>query len=465
MSEFDYDLFTIGAGSGGVRASRLAAQTGAKVAVAEEDREGGTCVLRGCVPKKLFVLSSHYSEDFEDAAHYGWTVPPAKFDWPTLRDGVQTELTRLSGIYRRNLRRAGAEIILDRAVIKGPNTVHLVRENRDVTARTILVAAGSWPFMPQDVDGIEHAVSSNEMFLLEKLPERIVVVGGGYIAVEFAGIMNGLGVNTTLVYRGAEILRGFDIDMRAHLRRDMEKKGIRVLIESQIKCIEPNNSGYTVIMERDNEIETDLVLYATGRRPKTDGLGLETAGVELGPVGEIKVDEYSRTTCSSIYAIGDVTDRVNLTPVAIREGIAFVETVFKNNPTAVDYTNIPTAVFSQPPIGTVGMDELQVIQTGRPYDVYKTTFRAMKHSFAQREEYMLMKLLVDQETDKVLGCHIIGADAPEMIQMVGIAVKMGATKAQFDATVAVHPTSAEELVTIREKYVPEEGEHARPPTG
>ncbi len=464
MTSFDYDLFTIGAGSGGVRASRLAAQQGARVAVAEEDREGGTCVLRGCVPKKLFVLASHYAEDFNDAAGFGWHVGETSFDWPTLRERVQAMLTRLSGVYRRNLNNAGAEIILDRAVVTGPNSVRLVREGRDVTAEKILVASGSWPFLPPNVLGIEHAISSNEMFLLETLPKRMVIVGGGYIAVEFACIMHGLGVDVTLIYRGTEILRGFDLDLRVMLRREMEHKGIKVLIESDVKCIEKEGDGYVVILDRDTEIPTDLVFYATGRLPLTNGLGLETAGVELRENGAIVVDEYSKTTCDSIYAIGDVTDRVNLTPVAIREGIAFVETVFKNNPTKPDYQCIPTAVFSQPPIGTVGITELEALQAGTEYDIYKTHFRTMKHSFVDRDEHMLMKLIVERGTDRVLGCHLIGADAPEMIQMVGIAVRMGATKAQFDATVAVHPTSAEELVTIREPFVPEEGDprHVRP---
>ncbi len=455
MSAFDYDLFTIGAGSGGVRASRLAAATGAKVAVAEEDREGGTCVLRGCVPKKLFVYASHYREDFEDAAEFGWTVPPAEFDWPSLRDKVQADVNRISGVYRRNLKGAGADIIYDRAVIKGPNTVHLVKENRDVSARTILVATGARPFLPDDVMGIEHAKSSDDMFLLDKLPEKMVIVGGGYIAVEFAGIMNGLGVDVTLVYRGAEILRGFDLDLRTLLRRQMERKGIRVLIESQVKCIEPEGDGYVVILTNEGEIPTDMVLYAAGRRPNTEGLGLETAGVEQGPIGQILVDDYSKTSCDSIYAIGDVTDRMNLTPVAIREGIAFTETVFKNNPTKMDYGCIPTAVFSQPPIGTVGLTEEEALLQKIDHDIYKAYFRTMKNAYAERDEYMLMKLVVEQGTEKVLGVHIIGPEAGEMIQMLGIAVKMGLTKQQVDATVAVHPTSAEEIVTIRDKYEPE----------
>lgn len=454
MAGYDYDLFVIGAGSGGVRAGRLAAELGQRVAVAEEDRPGGTCVLRGCVPKKLLVFASEFSETFEDAAAYGWQVTPGAFDWPRLRDKVQAELTRLSGIYKRNLERAGATLIADRAELTGPHSVRLVKEGRDVTAERILIAVGAWPFLPK-IPGIEHAVTSNEMFTLDKLPERIVIVGGGYIAVEFAGIMNGLGVETTLVYRGAEILRGFDLDVRAMLRKQMEEKGIKVLIEHNIKAIEKTGEGLTAICENEKELEADVILYATGRTPKTAGLGLEAAGVACDTSGAISVDAYSQTSCPSIYAIGDVTDRMNLTPVAIREGICFVETVYKNNPMAMDYKDIPTAVFSQPPIGTVGLTEFGARKAGYQVDIYKTAFRAMRHNFAGREEEMLMKLVVDAKTGRVLGCHLLGHEMGEVIQLAGIAVKMGATKAQFDATVAVHPTASEELVTLREKYEPE----------
>ena len=454
MSEFDYDLFVIGAGSGGVRAARLSAELGKRVAVAEEDRPGGTCVLRGCVPKKLLVFASEYSEMFEDAAAYGWQVAPGAFEWPRLRDKVQDELTRLSGIYRRNLERAGATLISDRAEIAGPNKVRLVGEGREVTAERILIAVGAWPFLP-DIPGIEHAISSNEVFHLEKLPERIIIVGGGYIAVEFAGIMNGLGVDTTLIYRGPEVLRGFDLDLRAMLRRQMEEKGITVLIEHNIKAIEKDGQGLRAILENEKELEADQILYATGRNPKTPGLGLETAGVETDSKGAIKVDRYSQTSCPSVYAIGDVTDRMNLTPVAIREGVCFVESVYKDNPMAMDYRDVPTAVFSQPPIGTVGLTEEEARKNGFDVDIYKTAFRAMRHSFAGRDEEMLMKLIVDAKTDRILGCHLMGHEMGEVIQLAGIAVKMGATKAQFDATVAVHPTATEELVTLREKYVEE----------
>ncbi len=452
MSEFDYDLFTIGAGSGGVRASRLVAQTGARVAVAEEHKPGGTCVVRGCVPKKLFVYASEFEEEFKDAAAFGWNVGETSFNWSTLRDSVQAEVNRLAHIYERNLKLAGAELIKDRAIITGPNTVHLVNENRDVTAKKILVATGGWPFFPEQVVGIERAVSSNEMFELENLPERLVVVGGGYIAVEFACIMNGLGVDVTLLYRGAEVLRGFDLDLRALARRQMEAKGIKVMIEADVKCIEKNDDDFTVILKSEQEISCDLVLYATGRRPNTAGLGLETAGVELDDHGAIKVNKYSGTSCDTIFAIGDVTDRMALTPVAIREGICFAETEFMDNPMTMDYSDIATAVFTQPPIGTVGCSEKDAIAQGHEVDIYKSSFRSMKHGFADREETSFMKLVVDAKTDKVLGAHIMGHEAGEMIQMLGIAVKMGATKAQIDATVAVHPTAAEEMVTMREKY-------------
>ncbi|MCP5433600.1 MAG: glutathione-disulfide reductase [Alphaproteobacteria bacterium] len=454
MSEFDYDLFTIGAGSGGVRASRLAAQTGAKVAVAEEDRPGGTCVLRGCVPKKLLVHASHFPDEAADAAAFGWTVPAPALDWSTLRDNVQAETARLSKIYHRNLSLAGAELIAERARLKGPHTVHLERSGRDVTARHILIATGSWPHLPADVPGIEHALTSNDMFTLDRLPERIAIVGGGYIAVEFAGILNGLGVKTTLVYRGAEILRGFDLDLRVMLAHEMEAKGIEILLETNVEGIVKHEKGLTLVCERGKELEVDAVLYATGRRPKTERLGLDAAGVATDKTGAIEVDAYSQSSVPSIYAIGDATNRMNLTPVAIREGIAFVETVFKGHPTAMDYEGVPTAVFSQPPIGTVGLAEAAARAAGHKVDIYRTSFRTMKHAFAGREEHMLMKLVVDGETDRVLGCHIMGHEAGELIQIAGIALKARATKAEFDATCAVHPTAAEELVTIREKYVP-----------
>ena len=444
---FDYDLFVIGAGSGGVRAARMSASHGAKVAVAEEYRVGGTCVIRGCVPKKLFVYASHFAEEFEDAAGFGWTVADAKFDWPTLVKNKDAEIDRLNGIYIKNLEASGVEILQGRAIVKDANTVTL--DGRDITAKYILVAVGGTPFMPQ-IEGVEHAISSNEVFHIEALPKDIIVVGGGYIAVEFAGIFNGLGVDTTLVYRGAQILRGFDNEVRDHLAAEMAVKGVSIKTESDIAAITKTDNGYTVTYQDGSTLDTGLVMYATGRVPMTDGLGLENAGVELGAKGEIKVDAYSKTNIDSIYAVGDVTARAELTPVAIREGAAFAETVFNDNPLAVDHSIIPTAVFSQPPIGTVGLGEEAAREAGHEIDVYGASFRPMKNTLSGNPEKTLMKLIVDKADDKVLGLHIVGPDSGEMIQAFGVAITMGATKAQFDATIAVHPTAAEELVTFKQ---------------
>ncbi len=455
MSEtkYDYDLFVIGAGSGGVRAARMSASHGAKVAVAEEYRVGGTCVIRGCVPKKLFVYASHFHEEFEDAAGFGWTVPPATFDWATLRDNKDKEIDRLNQIYIRNLNNSGVEIIESRAVLKDAHTVHLVAENRDVTADKILIATGATANVDDRLKGVEHTITSNEAFHLEELPEKVIVAGGGYIAVEFAGIFNGLGIDTTLLYRGEEILRGFDDDLRTTLHEEMEKKGVRIITGSVFTEIEKTDNGFNAHLSNGEVLETGLVMFAIGRDPNTKGLGLETAGVELGGKGEILVDKYSKTNVENIYAVGDVTDRANLTPVAIREGAAFAETVFNNNPVAVDHSIIPTAVFSQPEIGTVGLTEEEARAQYSEIDIYKSKFRAMKHTLSGRNEQTMMKLIVDAATDKVVGCHIIGPHSGEMIQAIGIAVTMGATKAQFDMTVAVHPTAAEELVTMKEKWV------------
>ena len=444
---FDYDLFVIGAGSGGVRAARMSASHGAKVAVAEEYRVGGTCVIRGCVPKKLFVYASHFAEEFEDAAGFGWTVANAKFDWPTLVKNKDAEIDRLNGIYIKNLEASGVEILQGRAIVKDANTVTL--DGRDITAKYILVAVGGTPFMPQ-IEGVEHAISSNEAFHIEALPKDIIVVGGGYIAVEFAGIFNGLGVDTTLVYRGAQILRGFDNEVRDHLAAEMAVKGVSIKTESDIAAITKTDNGYTVTYQDGSMQDTGLVMYATGRVPMTDGLGLENAGVELGAKGEIKVDAYSKTNIDSIYAVGDVTARAELTPVAIREGAAFAETVFNDNPLAVDHSIIPTAVFSQPSIGTVGLGEEAAREAGHEIDVYAASFRPMKNTLSGNPEKTLMKLIVDKADDKVLGLHIVGPDSGEMIQAFGVAITMGATKAQFDATIAVHPTAAEELVTFKQ---------------
>jgi glutathione reductase (NADPH) len=424
----------------------MSATHGAKVAVAEEYRVGGTCVIRGCVPKKLFVYASHFAEEFEDAAGFGWTVGDSRFDWPTLVKNKDAEIDRLNGIYIRNLEASGVEILNGRAVVKDAHTVCL--DGHDISAKYILIAVGATPFMPH-IDGIEHAITSNEAFHIDTLPDAMIIVGGGYIAVEFAGIFNGLGVDTTLVYRGDKILRGFDDEVRDHTATEMAKKGVAIKTESNIAAIVKTVSGFTVTYKDGSTQDTGLVMYATGRVPMTQNLGLEEAGIELGAKGEVLVDAYSKTNIDSIYAVGDVTERAQLTPVAIREGAAFAETVFNDNPQAVDHSLIPTAVFSQPPIGTVGLSEEAAKAAGHEFDVYGSAFRPMKHTLSGNEEKTLMKLLVDKTSDKVLGLHIVGPDSGEMIQAFGIAVSMGATKAQFDATVAVHPTAAEEMVTFK----------------
>ena len=444
---FDYDLFVIGAGSGGVRAARMSASHGAKVAIAEEHRVGGTCVIRGCVPKKLFVYASHFAEEFEDAAGFGWEVGQSSFDWSKLIANKDTEIDRLNKIYMRNLEASGVEILNGRAVFKDAHTVLL--DGREITANYILIAVGATPFMPQ-IEGIEHSISSNEAFYLKDFPSDITIVGGGYIAVEFAGIFNGLGANVTLVYRGEEILRGFDGDIRTHVQEEMIKKGINIQTQNDVTSIKKVGKGFEVSFKNGTRRETSCVMYATGRVPYVQGLGLDTVDVELGSKGEIKVDAYSQTSVDNIYAVGDVTDRSQLTPIAIREGAAFAETVFNNTPLAVDHSNIPTAVFSQPPVGTVGMTEEEARDNKFNVDIYKSVFRPMKHTLSGRDEKTLMKRVVDRQTDKVLGLHIVGPDSGEMIQAFGIAVKMGATKSQFDATVDVHPTAAEELVTMKQ---------------
>ncbi|WP_226582901.1 glutathione-disulfide reductase [Acuticoccus sediminis] len=449
MPEFDYDLFVIGAGSGGVRAARIAAQYGAKVAVAEEHRVGGTCVIRGCVPKKLMVYASAFSEAFEDAKGYGWTVPEATFDWTTLIAHKDAEIDRLNAIYIRNLTASGAELFQSRAVVEGPHQVRICAEDRVVRARIILVATGGTPWLDMSLSGIEHVITSNEVFYLKKMPRRVVIAGGGYIAVEFAGIFNGLGADTTLVYRGPEILRGFDDEVRACVRSEMEKRGVRFEFDAIFTKLTKDADGITADLSTGKSLVADEILFATGRRPATEGLGLENAGVELDALGAVKVNYESRSSVPSIYAIGDVTNRVNLTPVAIREGHAFADTVFGNTPRHVDHTLIPTAVFSQPEIGTVGLTEAEAAEAFDAVDVYRASFRPMLATLSGRDERMLMKVLVDAETDKVLGVHVVGHGAGEMAQLLGIAVKMGATKADFDATVAVHPTAAEELVTMR----------------
>ena len=443
--EYDFDLLVIGAGSGGVRAARMSASHGAKVAIIEEFRVGGTCVIRGCVPKKLFVYASHVGEDVEDAAGFGWTIAPPSFNWDTLRDNKDVEIDRLNSIYIRNLEASGVEIITGRGVLVSQYEVKV--GDKTYTAKNILVAVGATPFIP-DIPGKEFCLTSNEAFDLPTLPKKITVVGGGYIAVEFAGIFNGLGVETQLIYRGEQILRGFDADIRSHLDVSMREKGISILTETDIVQVEQLGDGYKIHLQDGTSHETGLVMYATGRVPYTQSLGLDVVGVQTGGKGEISVDAYSRTNIDNIYAVGDVTDRAALTPIAIREGAAFAETVFNNNPQAVDHSIIPTAVFSQPEIGTVGLSE-EHAREHHDVDVYKATFRPMKNTLSGNPEKMLMKLIVDRASDRVLGLHIMGPGSGEMIQAFGIAVTMGATKAQFDATVAVHPTAAEEMVTFK----------------
>ena len=453
MSSFDYDLFVIGAGSGGVRAARIAARHGAKVAVAEEYRVGGTCVIRGCVPKKLFVYASKFAEEFEDAMGFGWTTDKVTFDWATLIENKDKEIDRLNNAYIRNLEGAGAELILERAVVEDAHTVKLA-SGAKVTARHILVATGATPFVPRHLPGHELAITSNEAFHLERLPSRIVIVGGGYIAVEFAGIFSGLGVETILVYRGEQILRGFDEDLRSHLANEMRKKGIEIRLKCDVAKIERSGDGVRVTLNDGTGFGAGQVMFATGRIPNVTGLGLDVAGVELTPHMAVKVDAVSKTNVDSIYAVGDVTNRVNLTPVAIREGHAFADTVFGGKPVEVDHSMIATAVFSQPEIGTVGLTEEQARQGFKSVDIYKTSFKPMKHTLSGRDERMLMKLVVDGDSDRVLGCHICGTDAGEMAQLLGISMRLGAKKSDFDATMAVHPTAAEELVTMRDKWVP-----------
>jgi glutathione reductase (NADPH) len=450
VSEFDYDLFVIGGGSGGVRAARMAAQAGATVGIAEEFRFGGTCVIRGCVPKKLLVYASAFSDAFEDAAGFGWTVGERSFDWPALIEAKDREIARLEGLYARNLDAAGVELHRCRAIVTGPHEVRLTDHDRTISAAHILIATGGTPYVP-DIPGAHHAVTSNEVFDLPRLPERAMIVGGGYIACEFACILQGLGVQVTQVYRGDMILRGFDQDIRQHVSDAMAHRGIELLYGEDVTAIEREGGArgpYTVRLQSGAIREEGLVMYATGRRPHTDGLGLEAIGIELAHNGAVPVDDYSQTVVPSVYAVGDVTDRLALTPVAIREGAAFAATVFEGKPTKADHSDVATAVFTQPEIGTVGLTEHEARQLG-PVEIYRAAFRPMMHTLSGRDEKMLMKLVVAQDTRRVLGVHIVGHGAGEMIQLTGIAVKMGATKEDFDRTVAVHPTAAEELVTMR----------------
>ena len=449
----DVDLFVIGAGSGGVRAARIAAGHGARVMVAEEYRVGGTCVIRGCVPKKLLVYASRFHDEFEDAAGYGWSLDEPVFDWARLIANKDREIARLEAAYVATLERAKVALVRSRAVIEDANTVRLLASGETVRAATILIATGAAPYPGAEIAGLQHVISSNEAFHLEALPRHILIQGGGYIAVEFAGIFRGLGAQVTLVYRGDNILRGFDDDVREHLRSEMERRGITVITRQTVDAVERVEHGFCVELSNRRSFVVDRVMFATGRRPNVTGLGLEAAGVRIAKNGGIAVDEFSYSSVPGIYAVGDVTNRVNLTPVAIREGHAFADTVFGGKPTAVDHGNVPTAVFSEPEVGAIGMTEAVARERLARVDIYKTSFRPMKMSLAGRDTRAFFKLVVDGETDRVVGCHIVGADAAEMIQLVGVAIKMKATKSDFDAVMAVHPTAAEELVTLREKAV------------
>ena len=450
MSDNDVDLFVIGGGSGGVRAARIAAQHGARVMLAEEYRVGGTCVIRGCVPKKLLVYASRFRAEFEDAAGYGWIVPQSSFDWPALIANKDKEIGRLEAAYTTTLDKAGVSIVKTRAVIADAHTVQLA-DGKRVRAGTILIATGGAPSYGDAIPGIEHAISSNEAFHLPHLPPHVVIQGGGYIGVEFAGIFAGLGSRVTLVYRGENILRGFDDDVRAHVRADMEKRGIRVFTGCKVEAIERIGARFSAHLSSGNQLTAECVMFATGRRPNVARIGLRETGVEIAENGGVAVDQYSRSSVVSIYAIGDVTNRVNLTPVAIREGHAFADTVFGGKPTAVDHANVPTAVFSDPEVGVVGLTEAQARARLQQTDIYKSMFRPLKATLSGRDTTALIKLVVDGLSGRVVGCHIVGEGAAEMIQIAAIAVKMGATKADFDATMALHPTTAEEIVTMRQK--------------
>ncbi|OAP42645.1 glutathione reductase [Sinorhizobium glycinis] len=449
MSAFDYDLFVIGGGSGGVRSGRLAAALGKKVAIAEEFRYGGTCVIRGCVPKKLYVYASQYAEHFEDAAGFGWSVGESRFDWKKLVAAKEQEITRLEGLYRKGLSNAGAEILNTRAELTGPNEVRLLGSGKTVTAERILIAVGGHPSPHDALPGHELCITSNEAFDLPELPKSILIAGGGYIAVEFANIFHGLGVETTLIYRGKEILSRFDQDLRRGLHAAMEEKGVRILCEDIIQSVSPGADGQRIATTmKHGEIAVDQVMLALGRVPNTQGLGLEHAGVKTNERGAIIVDAFSRTSAPGIYALGDVTDRVQLTPVAIHEAMCFIETEYKNNPTSPDHDLIATAVFSQPEIGTVGMSEEEAARKYDELEVYRAEFRPMKATLSGRKEKMIMKLLVNAADRTVVGAHILGHDAGEMAQLLGISLKAGCTKDDFDRTMAVHPTAAEELVTM-----------------
>jgi len=446
MSRYDYDLFVIGAGSGGVRAARVAAGCGAEVAIAEEHRVGGTCVIRGCVPKKLLAYAAHFHEDFEDARAYGWSVDNARFDWPTLIASKDKEIDRLNGIYKRLLSESGVALIEARAVLADPHTIEIA--GKRITADTILISTGARPVLP-DEPGFDLGITSNEAFYLSDLPRRVVVAGGGYIACEFAGIFNGLGAEVTQLYRGEQILRGFDDDVRDTVAAEMRKKGIDIRVRTIIARTEKTAAGLAVTLSDGSCLDADAVMHAIGRRPNTANMGLKESGVDCGADDAVIVNEYSQSCVPNVYAVGDCTNRLNLTPVAIREGHAFADTVFGKNPTAVDHHTVPHAVFSQPPVGVVGLTEAAARLIHGAVDIYRTSFRPLKHTLSGRDEKTMMKLVVDRASQRVVGAHMVGLDAPEIIQTLAIAVKMGATKQQFDQTVAIHPTAAEEFVTLR----------------
>jgi glutathione reductase (NADPH) len=448
MAKYDFDMFTIGAGSGGVASSRRAGAYGARVGICEDSRVGGTCVIRGCVPKKLLVYGAQFADAFTDAKAYGWTVAPPVHDWASLIAAKNQEIDRLEGVYRKLLKDSGVSLIEGRGRLVDPHTVEI--EGRRHTAANILIATGAHPVLPA-IPGIEHAITSNEALDLAALPRHIVIVGGSYIAVEFAGIFGGLGAEVTLACRREDLLYGFDDDVRVTLARELRARGIEIHARTEITRIDKRDHGYDLTTAKGDTLSADLVMYATGRRPNTRGIGLDEVGVQLNENGAVIVDSWLRSSVSNIYAVGDVTDRLNLTPVAIAEGRALAETLFNDNPIEMDHANVPTAVFSQPPVATVGMSEHDARQAVGAVDIYRTQFRPMKHTLSGREERTMMKLIVDRRSDRVLGCHMVGADAPEIIQGLAIAIKCGATKRQFDQTVGIHPTAAEEFVTMRDK--------------
>ncbi len=455
MTKFDYDLFVIGGGSGGVRAARMAAQAGARVALAEEWRMGGTCVIRGCIPKKLFVYASQFRENILDSKGYGWDFGDCTFDWPTLIANKDREIARLEGLYTTNVEKAGVKIFHDRAVFEDGHTLHLLNSGQKVTAATILIATGNRPTREMGtshvIPGGELCITSDEAFHLPALPKRILIAGGGYIALEFAHIFHGLGAKVSLVYRGEKPLRGFDDCLRDALCQSMKSRGIEVLLGCEFTKVEKQGDHLHAETNKGAIIECDQIMLAIGRQPNTMALHVEKAGVELGKRGEVKVDDYSRTSNPHIYAVGDVTDRLQLTPVAIHEAMCFVETAFKNNPTRPDHIHVPSAVFTTPEIATIGLSEEKALLKGHSVDIYKSTFHPLLHTLGGRAVRTLMKLVVDAKTRKVLGCHIFGDHASEIIQVVAVALRMGATKEDFDSTIALHPTAAEELVTMRTK--------------